>query len=342
MEGAEAVRIAITTTSFGKYDKGPLNILKENGFEAALNPYGRKLTKDGTIKLCKDVVGIIAGTETLDADVLEKLAQSSLLSPLSSLKVISRCGTGLDNIDLEAARRLGIKVFNTPDAPTLAVAELTVGLILNLLRKVNQMDRSVRNGKWEKLMGNLLSDKKVGIIGFGRIGQKVSELLKSFGCEIRYYDIRTEDIGLRTETGKRTKDLGLRGEKKDTQSSSLSPQSSSLEELLKISDILSIHVSSNEQLIGEKEIRMMKEGAWLVNVSRGSVIDERALYQALKEGHLSGAALDVFEQEPYTGHLKELENVVLTPHIGSYAKESRAEMERQAVENLIRGLSSED
>lgn len=312
------LKIAITTTSFGKYDKKPLEVLKNRGYEVIFNPYNRTLKGDEIIEICRNAVGIIAGTEQLDADILENLTtpiypQSSVIDSLSYLKVISRCGTGLDNVNLAAANRLGIKVFNTPDAPTLAVAELTVGLMLNLLRKINQADSAIRNGKWEKPMGNLLTGKKVGIIGFGRIGRKVAKLLVSFGCEIRYYDIRTEDEGLRTERVE-------------------------LDELLKTSDIVSLHVSSKEQIISKYEISLMKKGAWLINVSRGGVVDENALYRALKEGHLAGAALDVFEQEPYIGPLPELNNVILTPHIGSYALEARIEMERQAVENLLKGL----
>ena len=305
-------KVAITTTSCGKYDNEPLNLLRRNGFEIILNPYGRKLKKDEILSLCTDVVGTIAGTELLNAEILEKLP---------NLKVISRCGTGMDNVDVSAAERLGIKVFNTPDAPTLAVAELTVGLILNLLRKVNIMDVAIRNGKWEKLMGNLLSEKKVGIIGFGRIGRKVTELLKPFGCEIAYYDIKQ---GFR--------DLVIEGlGDKDC-------ERIELKELLRTSDIVSIHVSSKERIIGKDEFNKMKKGAWLVNVSRGGVVDEDALYKALKENHLSGTALDVFEQEPYNGQLKELDNVILTPHIGSYAKEARIKMELQASENLLKGL----
>lgn len=299
-------KIAITTSSFGKYESTLLASLKNKRFNVVLNPHGRKLKKEEIAVLCRDAIGIIAGTEIYDRETLEELA---------GLKVISRCGTGMDNVDIDASKRLGIKVFNTPNAPTVAVAELTIGLILNLLRKVSQMDLAIRNNKWEKLMGNLLSEKKVGIIGFGRIGKKVAELLMSFGCEIRYYDIRTDDGELRNEKIE-------------------------LNELLKISDIISIHVSSKEQIIGENEIKQMKEGAWLVNVSRGEVVDENILYMTLKEGHLAGAALDVFEQEPYTGPLRELENVILTPHIGSYAKEARIKMEMEAVENLLLGLKA--
>ncbi len=300
--------IVVTTTSFAKHDRTPLILLEEKGFQLIFNPYGRKLNKNELVELSKDAVGIIAGTEQIDTFVLESLPK---------LKVISRCGIGIDNIDLDATKRRGIKVLSTPDAPTIAVAELTVGLILNLLRKINQMDTAMKNWKWEKMMGNLLFDKKVGIIGFGRIGKKVSELLVPFDCEVRYYDIRTEDEGPRTE---------VKGFRTD------------LEVLLKTSDIISIHISSNKQIIGESEIKLIKKGAWLINVSRGGVVDENALYEALKEDCLAGAALDVFEDEPYTGPLRKLDNVILTPHIGSYALEARIEMERQAVENLLKGL----
>lgn len=297
-------KVAITTTSFGQYDENPLKTIQAGGHDVVLNPYGRKLKKDEIVELCKDTAGIIAGTELMDAEILEKL---------TDLKVISRCGTGLDNIDLSAAKRLGIKVFNTPDAPTIAVAEMTIGLILNLLRKINRMDFALRQDRWEKLMGNLLYGKNVGIIGFGRIGKKVAELLKPFGCRIKYYD--PEAV---------TADSDIKKVE--------------LNELLEGSDIISIHVSTKEQIIGESEIKQIKKGAWMVNVSRGGAVDENALYHALKEGYLTGAAIDVFVQEPYTGQLKELGNVILTPHIGSYAKEARVKMEMDAVENLLKGL----
>lgn len=296
--------IFISTTTYGEYDITPVKTLEEKGFKVKTNPYGRKLTCKEVVELAADAVGIIAGTESLDKAILEKL-------PV--LKVLSRCGTGLDNVDLETANRLGIKVFSTPDAPSLAVAELTIGLMLDLLRKVSQMDREFRDGKWRKRMGNLLCGKKVGIKGFGRIGKKVAELLMPFGCEMAYADPIVDD-GL----------LGLRR--------------LSLEDLLKWADIITIHIGVKERLIGEKELQLMKKGAWLINTSRGGVVDEGALCEALENRHLAGAALDVFEQEPYAGPLRELDNVILTPHIGSYAKEARIKMEIQAVENLLKGL----
>ncbi|MFA5148728.1 MAG: phosphoglycerate dehydrogenase [Candidatus Omnitrophota bacterium] len=297
-------KIAITTTTFAEYDKKPVESCRERGYEVVVNPYGRKIKPEELLELAKDAVGLVAGTETI--------AEESLLK-LKSLKVISRCGAGIDNVDVKAAGKLGIKVFNTPDAPTLAVAELTVGLILNLLRKVRRMDAAVREGKWEKLMGNLVSGKKVGLIGFGRIGRKVAGLLGPFGCEITYADPFIDD--------------GVGGFKR-----------LSLQEVLSRSDIVSIHVPAGGMLIGENEIGMMKKGSWLVNASRGGVVDEGALCKALKSGHLSGAALDVFAKEPYEGALKGLDNVILTPHIGSYAVESRIGMEMEAVKNLLNNL----
>jgi D-3-phosphoglycerate dehydrogenase len=297
-------KIAITTTTFGEYDNSYIKICEDKGFDIVINPYGRKMQPEELVEFAKEAVGIVAGTEFITKDTLKKLP---------NLKVISRCGTGMDNIDLETARSLNIKVFNTPDAPTLAVAELTLGLILALLRKINTVDRDIRSSKWEKRMGNLLSGKKVGIVGFGRIGRKVAELLATFKCDIAYADPFIED--------------NLLGFNK-----------LSKEDLLKWADIVSLHVSAKEIILGEKELNLMNKGSWLINVSRGGVVDEKALYKFLKDGWIYGAALDVFEKEPYNGPLKELDNIILTSHIGSYAKEVRIKMEKEAVENLLKGL----
>jgi len=300
-------KIAVTTSSFGKYGGTVLGRLEEKGFHIVLNQSGRKLVKGEIDDLCRDAAGIIAGTENYDQDTLERLKR---------LKVISRCGTGLDNIDIKAADKLGIKVFNTPGAPTLAVAELTVGLILNLLRNVSLMDREIRESKWQKIMGNLLNGKKIGITGFGSIGQKTAELLSGFQVELAYCDLQ---------------------KKKCT----LTCSEMSLQDMLGWADIITLHVSAKKDfvpVIGRKEIEKMRKGSWLINISRGGIVDESALYDALSSGHLAGAALDVFEEEPYHNHLINLKNVILTPHIGSYAKEVRIEMEKQAVENLLKGL----
>lgn len=303
------MKVVISTTSFGELDARPLQFLKNAGCEVVLNPYGRTLTGDEVAALAGDAVGLIAGTEPLDRSVLGKLR---------CLRCICRLGAGMENVDLSAARELNIKVDNTPSGPTLAVAELTVGLILDLLRRSTRMDREMRACIWKKRMGNLLSGKKVGIIGFGRIGRKTAELLSAFGCEISYYD--TADVAGCVSTKIKKLDLV---------------------ELLRTSDIITIHVSGKYEtpLIGQAEFNRMKEGAWIINVARGGVVDEEALCDALKKGRLAGAALDVFCKEPYDGSLRELENVILTPHIGSYAREARIEMEMEAAQKLIEGLA---
>lgn len=305
-------RILITTTSFAKDDVSPLNLLQKAGYETIINPYKRKLTEDEVLDLLLEVkpVGMIAGVEPITARVLQ---------PAKGLKVISRCGIGLENVDLNAAGSLGITVTNTPDAPTQGVAELTIGLIFNLLRRISFLDKELRKGNWIKETGSLVRGKKVGIIGLGRIGKRVAEMLLALGAKVAGTDIQPDYDWLQK-----------------TQVPLLD-----LEELLKQSEILCLHVSytvSNEHLIGRKEVETMPKGAYLINTSRGEVIDHDALYSMLANGHLSGAALDVFDHEPYNGPLTKLDNVILTPHIGSYAREARVEMEIQAAENLIEGL----
>lgn len=303
-KGYEMKKIVITTSSFAEFDNAPLDLLRSKGLEVSLNPFRRKLRKEEIPQLCEGAEGIIAGVETLDKETLGKL---------KDLRVISRCGAGMENVDLEAAKGLGINVLNTPDAPTIAVAELTVGLILNLLKKTSVMHAQLKAGNWDKRMGNLLYGKRVGIIGFGRIGRKVSQLIKAFACDISYSDPEADD-GV----------LGCRR--------------LPLEELLGTCDVITIHSSGDRMVLGEKEFSLLKKPCWLINAARGQAIDEGLLYDYLKDGRVAGAALDVFQNEPYTGALRELDNVILTPHIGSYAVEARVLMEKQAAENLLRGI----
>lgn len=304
------MKILISTSSFGKYDSSPLQKLKDSGYEIILNPYARKLQPGEIIPLLDGVIGLIAGTEPLTANVLESAR---------NLKVISRCGVGTDNVDIEAAKKLGIKVLNTPDAPTHAVAELTIGLILNLLRGISMEDRLIRAGEWKKHMGELLSGKTIGILGLGRIGKRIVELTSSFGLKYIAWDI--------------SPDLQFADKYKVT--------FMNLDEVLKKADIISIHLPYTPELknfISEKEISLMKKNAFLINTARGRLIDEAALYKALEKKIIAGAAIDTFTQEPYNGPLKNLENIVLTCHIGSYAKEARIKMEIDAVRNLIEVL----
>ncbi|NQT06403.1 MAG: hydroxyacid dehydrogenase [Candidatus Omnitrophica bacterium] len=295
----------ISTTSFGEYSKEPLDLLRRNGIDYTLNTRRRRLREDEILNILKmdSYVGLIAGTEALTKDVLKGAEM---------LKVISRVGVGLDNVDLQSAKRENIRVYNTPSILTDSVAELTIALILSSLRKIVSVDRNMRSGTWKKEMGLLFRDKVLGIIGFGKIGGRVAQLANAFGAKTVFYDIEAIN---------------------DNSSAQVS-----LEELLKASDIVAIHSSSKERLIGKNEISAMKPGAILINTSRGSAIDEDALYDAISSGRIASAALDVYNNEPYAGKLTGLENVILTPHIGSYAKEARIEMEIESVNNLVKGF----
>lgn len=302
--------ILVTTSSFDLNNFPEYENLIASGFEVKFNPFGKKMTEAQILDLVdSNVVAMIAGTEPLTEIVLKKA---------SSMKVLVRCGIGMDNVDLIAAKNLKISVFNTPDAPTRAVAELTLGHILGMLRRISESDRELRSGKWKPLMGSLLYGQLVGIIGFGRIGKMVSTLLKAFGAEILVHDAFTVNV---------SEDVKL----------------VSMEQLLTESDIITLHLpysSENHHIIDESALAKMKSSSFLVNVSRGGLIDESALYDAIKNKVIAGAALDCFEAEPYSGRLIELENVLLSAHMGSYAKQSRIKQELDSVEVLIRELKN--
>jgi len=255
-------------------------------------------------------VGIIAGTEKITKKVI---------SEVDSLKVISRYGVGMDNVDLDTAYQKGVLVFNTPDAPTDAVAELTLSLILNLLRKICTSDSEIRKDSWKPQLGTLLSNKTVGILGLGKIGKKVVQLLSPFNAEFLVYEQKPDEEYV----------------------SKYNIDVVSLETLLAKSDVITIHLPSTEEtyhIIGKEEFSKMKKTAVLINTARGNLIDEVSLYNSLKNGVIAGAGLDVFENEPYSGKLKELDNTILTPHIGSSTVETRKNMDIESVNNLINGL----
>jgi len=304
------MKILTSPSSFGQITNKPLDLLTDAGFEVINNPFGRKLTEDEVIYLAKDCVGIVAGVEPLTARVMDALP---------GLKCISRVGIGLDNIDLNHAARKGIIIKNTPDGPTRAVAELTLGLTLALIRKVPQAHYDMKNRVWKKRTGNLILNKVIGVVGLGRIGKQVSQLFKSIGARIIGYDPFAD------------KDWALK----------YGVELMDFETVLKTADIITIHVpgdENNSAVFGAKEMDLIKPGAFLINISRGGIVDEDVLYASLSTGKLSGAAIDVFAEEPYVGPLIDLDNVVLTPHLGSYAEEGKLIMEVDAVNNLINAL----
>ncbi|MEM4576761.1 MAG: hydroxyacid dehydrogenase [Candidatus Nezhaarchaeales archaeon] len=276
------------------------------------------LSKEDLIRAVKEYDALIVRGKT-------KLTRDIIMEACN-LKVIGRAGVGLDNIDIKAASEKNIKVVSTPQASTVAVAEATVALILSLARMIPEATRTLKEGLWlkNKFMGFELRGKVLGIIGFGRIGKAVAKRALSFEMKVIAYDIR--DIRKEAES------MGVK-------------VASTLEELLKESDIVTLHIPLNEntrRMIGEREISLMKDGAILVNTSRGGIVDTKALLKALKNGKLSGAALDVFENEPpkteEEWELIRLPNVVATPHIASQTLEAQTIAGFMIAEEVFKAL----
>jgi D-3-phosphoglycerate dehydrogenase len=306
-------KILIATHPFAQTGRKPLELLEATGWDLKFNPFGRRLKVGDIEEIIEDVDAIIAGTEPYPEEILKK----------SKVKVISRVGIGLDNVPLRACKEMGMSVTYTPDAPSQGVAELTVANIINLARHVMPSDRSVREGAWNRLMGMLVNDMTIGIVGVGRIGKIVIELLQPFKPNLLVCDINQDlDFG---------KKYNLKWCEK--------------EEIFERSDIVSLHIpgsARNHQYLDRSTISKMKTGAAVINTSRGMVVDEKALYDALVQKHLSGAALDVFVHEPYEGPLQQLDNVVMTAHMAASANGSRYLMELGAVEDCIRVLNGQE
>jgi len=284
--------------------------LKEAGFIVDEKP---TITKEELFKIVSSYDAIVVRSRTkITADILRAT---------SNLKIAARAGVGLDNIDVKEAEARGVKVINTPEAPSVAVAELTMGLMLSLVRSIPLADRKIKGGEWIKsqLTGTELRGKTLGVVGFGRIGYQVAKRARAFEMKILAYDVQIDKLmGFVKEVG---------------------AEAVSFQELLERSDFVTLHVPllpQTRHMIGEKEIAVMKNGAYLINTSRGGIVDEEALKKALKSGKLAGAALDVFEEEPPRDtSLSGLDNVVCTPHIGAQTEEAQKEAGIIVAEKLI-------
>jgi len=243
----------------------------------------------------------------------------------SRLKAVGRAGAGLDNIDVESAQEKRLKILNTPEALAEATAELTMGLMLSLARNIPHADQAMKEKKWIKkeLMGWELRGKTLGTIGLGNVGRCVARLAKAFGMKILITKRTPPDPALLRE---------------------LEAEFVPLRDLLTRSDIVTIHIPHNPQthhMISEKELSSMKKGAYIINTSRGAIIDEKALLRALQLGRLGGAALDVFEAEPPTDYtLMRLPNVVCTPHIGAQTEEAQKAASVLLAEKIISAFHS--
>jgi len=277
-----------------------------------------KIPKDITPEKMAEAIGdadivVLGASGRIDEEVMKRVPK---------LKMIAKRGVGLDNIDLKAATKAGILVTYTKHANSQSVAEHTIGLILTLTKNITIANEEVRTKGWKirsKLIGIELSGKTLGIIGFGFIGRKVAEIAKALGMNVLVYDPYVP-VDVVRGFGCRVVDL-------DT--------------LLRESDVVSIHAALTKEtyhMIGERELRLMKRTAYLINTARGAIIDEKALIKALKEGWIAGAALDVFEEEPLPKDhpLTKFKNVILTPHIAAFTKEAIERMDLMVAEDVVR------
>lgn len=306
-------KIVVTLSTFAEWDETPRRSLQESGYLLAFNPTGKRITRDLLLELGHDATVAIAGVEPYDASTLAEM-------PL--LRCISRVGVGVDSIDLAAARERGIAVLNTPEPPAAAVAELALTMMLGLVRRLPQQMTAARAHEWMRMEAGLLGAKTVGIVGLGRIGRRVAQLVRAVGATVLAADPAADRQWAEANS------VRIR----------------SLPDLLAASDVVSVHASGRSggaRLLGPDELDSMKRGAILINLARGGLVDEQALFERLQSGQLSGAGLDVFEDEPYVGPLCDLENVILTPHSATLTVETRTAMERESVDKVLRFLCGE-
>ena len=306
-------KILITPKSFFRAKDKADEIFSQYDLEIVENNTGKTLTKQQMLELCSDVDGVIVGLDPMDKEVLRNARK---------LKAISKYGVGLDNIDLNVAQELGIKVRRAEGANTRSVAELAIGLFFALSRNIPKAVINVKDGRWDRAIGTEIGAKIVGIIGFGAIGRDVARMASGLDMEIMAYDPYFSDAEL-------TKAMDVK--------------MTNMDEILEKADFITLHLPLNEEtnkIINSKTLSKMKQTAYLVNTARGELVDEDALYNALKNGIIAGAAQDVFSHEPpdKQNKLLALDNFILTPHIGAYTKEATERMVATSAKNLIEML----
>ena len=294
-------KVLVVTRTFGKYSNEPIELLKNNGFEIVRSNYI-------DINSLKNFDALIVGTSKVTYDMLEN----------SSIKIIAKHGVGVDNIDLKAATKFGIPVTITTGANSSSVAELTITYIFILSRNLIHAHKELyENKNWNNYVGMEVRSKILGIIGFGSIGREVAKRAICFGMKILVYDPYVD--------------------KKLIENYNI--EIVDLETILKESDFVSLHaplVNETKKMIGKRELNLMKKNAFLINTSRGELVDESALAEALKSKKIAGAALDVFENEPLKDSpLFECENVIMTPHIGAHTFEAIYNMNMMAAKSIV-------
>ena len=292
-------KVFIATSNFSELTKNFKSSAKKKNLLFKKNLLKKKLTSNELVKYAKDCKYIIAGTEIYNQKTIDKLKK---------LKYIFRLGSGIDNLDINYLNEKKITFKKSKITPEIAVAELIVGYIFSIYRNIIEHNNNLKNKIWKKQMGSILNGKTVGIIGYGKVGKYLCKILKGFGVKLLVNDKKKIDI-----------------------------KNTNLIKLVKNSDIISLNINLNskKKILDKKKLKLCKKNCMIINTSRPEVIDYNFLYKMLKKKEILGAGLDVFMEEPYSGKLINLENVILTPHIGSYSKEIRSKMEQEALRNIL-------
>lgn len=321
-------KILITPKSFSQAGDAAYKPLREAGFEVVENKTGKTLDEAQLMEQCADIDGIIVGIDPLTEAVLKSAKK---------LKAISKYGAGLDNIDLKAAADLGIKVERAAGTNAVSVAELAIGLFFSLARSIPAVSVITKSGKWDRVKGVELTGKTVGIVGFGNIGREVARMASGLGMKVLTYDPLLEADAHSRESSplKELKECIRK----------YSVKTDGLDQVIKEADFLTLHLpltGETKHMINRDTLASMKKTAYLVNTARGELVDEDALYDALKNGVIAGAAEDVFSTEPPEGHkLLTLDNFLLTSHIGGFTVEAVEKMAVRSAINLVNMLKGE-
>ena len=311
------MKLVITANGLQKPELKPVTDLAKTYFEeVVINPWGRRGTQDEIKQIWDNADAIICGAEAFDKAMIDAAP--------AGLKVLSHYGVGVDSIDIPAAKQRGIKVCNTPGANSESVADMAMCLLLACARQVVNHDKHTRLGEWKRFHSIELNGKKLGIVGFGAIGRGVAKRAAGFGMNISAYDPYFNEAA-----GQK---LGVSREE--------------LDELLKTSDFISLHLpvtKETEHIINSKSLSLMKSTAFIINTARGDLIDEDALYEAVKGGRIAGAGLDVYAKEPAKENkLFELESITFMPHCSANTTEAAMNMGMMAVENAYRAIKGLD
>ena len=306
-------KVLITQSPFPSNGDKAISILEKNGISYDFNPHGRIMNEQEMLKINSQYDIILSGTSPITKNVINHF---------NKLKLIARAGIGFDNIDLITAKERNIKITYTPDGPTNAVAEFTLGLIINGLKGITITDFRMKQSIWEKVFSKSLTNSTIGIIGVNRIGKKVIEFLVPFNPRIIAHDIKPDlTFDPPIEILWKTK-----------------------EEVLQLSDVITLHIplsNTTKNYLNKNELMQMKDDSILINTSRGGIINENALFTELKKGRFKCVALDVFTKEPYDGPLKDFSNVILTSHMASATYDSIENMEVGAVDEIIRFINNQ-